>query len=101
VWRAYRSTIWIREWPSIAASVTFEKHVSKLKGGKGFADAWKRGYFAWEYKGIFAADHGLPTVLPEMVHPSQFYGLELKTYAHELASVVVWIPVGSGQGIAG
>ncbi len=30
---------------------TFEKHVSKLKGGKGFADVWKRGYFAWEYKG--------------------------------------------------
>ena len=32
-------------------SFTFEKHVSKLKGGKGFADVWKRGYFAWEYKG--------------------------------------------------
>ncbi len=30
---------------------TFEKHVSRLKGGKGFADVWKRGYFAWEYKG--------------------------------------------------
>ena len=22
-----------------------------LKGGKGFADVWKRGYFGWEYKG--------------------------------------------------
>ena len=32
-------------------SYTFEKHVSKLKGGKGFADVWKRGFFAWEYKG--------------------------------------------------
>jgi hypothetical protein len=30
---------------------TFEKHVSKLRGGKGYADVWKRGYFAWEYKG--------------------------------------------------
>jgi type II restriction/modification system DNA methylase subunit YeeA len=30
---------------------TFEKHVSKLKGGKGYADVWKRGHFAWEYKG--------------------------------------------------
>ncbi len=29
---------------------TFEKHVSALKGGKGFADVWKSGYFAWEYK---------------------------------------------------
>ncbi len=32
-------------------SFTFEKHVSKLRGGKGFADVWKRGFFAWEYKG--------------------------------------------------
>jgi hypothetical protein len=30
---------------------TFEKHVSTLKGGKGFADVWKKGYFGWEYKG--------------------------------------------------
>ncbi len=31
----------------------FEKHVAKLKGGKGFADVWKRGFFAWEYKGKY------------------------------------------------
>jgi hypothetical protein len=30
---------------------TFEKHVSKALGGKGFADVWKRDFFAWEYKG--------------------------------------------------
>jgi hypothetical protein len=30
---------------------TFDKHVSKNLGGKGFADVWKRDYFAWEYKG--------------------------------------------------
>lgn len=30
---------------------TFEKHVSTLLGGKGFADVWRRGFFAWEYKG--------------------------------------------------
>lgn len=30
---------------------TFEKGVSKSTGGHGFADVWKRGYFAWEYKG--------------------------------------------------
>jgi hypothetical protein len=29
---------------------TFEKGVTKTGGGKGFADVWKRGYFAWEYK---------------------------------------------------
>lgn len=32
-------------------SFTFEKHVSALDDGKGFADVWKRGYFGWEYKG--------------------------------------------------
>ena len=29
---------------------TFEKGVTKNSGGAGFADVWKRGYFAWEYK---------------------------------------------------
>ena len=30
---------------------TFERAVTKAVGGKGFADVWKRGHFAWEYKG--------------------------------------------------
>lgn len=29
----------------------FEKGAEKVGGGEGFADVWKRGYFAWEYKG--------------------------------------------------
>jgi hypothetical protein len=32
-------------------SFTFEQHVSRTRGGKGFADVWKRNYFGWEYKG--------------------------------------------------
>jgi hypothetical protein len=32
-------------------SFTFEKWVSTLDDGKGFADVWKRGFFGWEYKG--------------------------------------------------
>jgi type II restriction/modification system DNA methylase subunit YeeA len=28
----------------------FEKGVAKTVGGDGFADVWRRGYFAWEYK---------------------------------------------------
>jgi type II restriction/modification system DNA methylase subunit YeeA len=32
-------------------SFTFEKHISTLEEGKGFADVWKRGFFGWEYKG--------------------------------------------------
>jgi hypothetical protein len=29
----------------------FEKGAEKLDGGDGFADVWKKGCFAWEYKG--------------------------------------------------
>jgi hypothetical protein len=28
----------------------FEKGATKVGGGRGFADVWKRDYFAWEYK---------------------------------------------------
>src|ERR1700683_4154186 len=28
----------------------FEKGVTKTGGGDGFADVWKRNFFAWEYK---------------------------------------------------
>ncbi len=33
---------------------TFEAGASKTEGGDGFADVWKKGYFAWEYKGKHA-----------------------------------------------
>ena len=29
----------------------FEKGAEKVGGGDGFADVWRRGHFAWEYKG--------------------------------------------------
>ena len=32
----------------------FEAGASKQRGGQGWADVWKRGYFAWEYKGRHA-----------------------------------------------
>jgi type II restriction/modification system DNA methylase subunit YeeA len=53
--------------------------------------ALKRMLDLWQQARIFAAEHGLPTVLQRQVHPSQLYGLETNVYAHELASVVVWI----------
>lgn len=28
----------------------FEKGATKVGGGRGFADVWKKGFFAWEYK---------------------------------------------------
>ena len=30
---------------------TFEAGTSKQRGGQGWADVWKKGFFAWEYKG--------------------------------------------------
>src|ERR1700752_4735224 len=33
---------------------TFEAGAGKQKGGQGWADVWKKGYFAWEYKGKHA-----------------------------------------------
>jgi hypothetical protein len=35
----------------IGAHYAFEKRVSKAGEGDGFADAWKRDFFAWEYRG--------------------------------------------------
>ncbi len=30
---------------------TFERGASKTSGGEGWADVWRKGCFAWEYKG--------------------------------------------------
>jgi type II restriction/modification system DNA methylase subunit YeeA len=35
-------------------SFTFEAGATKQRGGQGWADVWKKGYFAWEYKGKHA-----------------------------------------------
>jgi hypothetical protein len=39
---------------------------------------------------VFATENGLSGLLPR-TDPTQLYGIETNTYAHELASVVVWI----------
>ena len=39
----------------------------------------------------FAAQNDISMVLPKMVSPSQLFGIETEFYAHELASIVVWI----------
>ena len=36
------------------AVYAFEKGAEKLGGGKWCADVWRKGYFAWEYKGAYA-----------------------------------------------
>lgn len=42
------------EHDSDGTSFTFEAGADKTAGGEGFADVWKRGSFAWEYKGKHA-----------------------------------------------
>ena len=44
----------------------------------------------WKESQVFMVDHHLP-YLPCKVGPSQLYGIETNVYAHELASVAVWI----------
>jgi len=44
----------------------------------------------WRETQIFSIDHHL-AYLPCKVGPPQLYGIETNVYAHELASVVVWI----------
>jgi type II restriction/modification system DNA methylase subunit YeeA len=44
----------------------------------------------WREAQVFSIDHHL-AYLPCKVGPSQLYGIETNVYAHELASVVVWI----------
>ncbi len=39
---------------STGESFAFEVGVDKAQGGSGFADVWKKGFFAWEYKGKHA-----------------------------------------------
>ncbi|HLF29090.1 MAG TPA: DNA methyltransferase [Anaerolineae bacterium] len=38
----------------LGTSFTFEAGADKQKGGHGWADVWKKGCFAWEYKGKHA-----------------------------------------------
>ena len=35
-------------------SFTFEAGATTQRGGQGWADVWKKGHFAWEYKGKHA-----------------------------------------------
>ena len=43
----------------------FDKGAKKVGGGDGWADVWKRGCFAWEYKG---KDKSLPAALTQLKH---------------------------------
>jgi len=51
----------------------------------------KRLLDLWKEVSLFAAASGVAGLLPYTVGPQQLYGIEINVYAHELASVVVWI----------
>lgn len=57
----------------------FEKGAEKLGGGDGFADVWKRGHFAWEYKGkrkdLSAAYRQLKYYCQVLPFPVRFHDL--------------------------
>ncbi len=53
--------------------------------------ALRRMLDLWKQARDFAVEQGISLVLPTMVSPAQLYGIETEFYAHELASVVVWI----------
>jgi hypothetical protein len=68
--------------------VVFEKGALKTGGGDGWADVWKRGCFAWEYKSpgkdLGAALKQLQYYVRSLENPpllivSDMYRIELRT----------------------
>lgn len=53
--------------------------------------ALKRLLDLWHEARIFAIHHGLTLAVDPMPSPEQLFGIETDFYAHEIASVVVWI----------
>jgi hypothetical protein len=53
--------------------------------------ALKRILDLWKEVSLFTAANGVAGLLPYTVGPQQLYGIEVNVYAHELASIVVWI----------
>ena len=45
----------------------------------------------WHEASSYAAQRGLKTILANAAGPQQLYGIETDFYAHQLASIVVWI----------
>jgi type II restriction/modification system DNA methylase subunit YeeA len=53
--------------------------------------ALRRMLDLWLEATRFAAEESISLVLSKMVSPTQLFGIETEFYAHELASIVVWI----------
>jgi type II restriction/modification system DNA methylase subunit YeeA len=53
--------------------------------------ALKRLLDLWHQARVFGIEHGLTLALDPIPHPGQLFGIEIDFYAHEIASIVVWI----------
>ena len=53
--------------------------------------ALKRLLDLWHRARIFGIEHGLTLALDPIPHPGQLFGIEIDFYAHEIASIGVWI----------
>ena len=53
--------------------------------------ALKRLLDLWHEARVFGVAHGLTLALDPIPHPGQLFGIEIDFYAHEIASIVVWI----------
>jgi type II restriction/modification system DNA methylase subunit YeeA len=53
--------------------------------------ALKRLLDLWHDARVFGLSHGLTLALDPIPHPGQLFGIEIDFYAHEIASIVVWI----------
>ena len=53
--------------------------------------ALKRLLDLWHEARVFGITHGLALSLDPIPHPAQLFGIEIDFYAHEIASIVVWI----------
>lgn len=51
----------------------------------------KRFLDLWHEARVFGLAHGLTLSLDPMPSPAQLFGIEIDFYAHEIASIVVWI----------
>lgn len=69
---------------SVGERFTFEKHVSRISGGKGFADVWRRDHFAWEYKGkhkdLDAAYRQLNEYREDLMNPPLLVVCDMRTF---------------------
>ncbi len=88
-------------------SFTMEKRVKKFGGGMGFADAWKKDHFAWEYKSRgfdldpafnqllqYSGDLGNPPLLvasdmDRIEIRTRFNGFPTTTHAFDLATLAL------------